>query len=210
MNRAIIIFVTNPVLGKIKPSLAETLGNERALEVYLDLLKHTSIECARVRADRFVFYSDELPDTDELFPDSDFIYELQEGHSLGERLLHAFDTVFDMGYTEVLYISSDCPDLSFDLLEKAFQSLSEYDSVIGPTKAGSYYLIGLKEFMPLLFENKVWHSETLFDSTITDLINLGKIWYELPILTDIETEEDLKYAKVKQFYRKIVDQSTLA
>lgn len=210
MNRAIIIFVTNPVLGKVKSRLAETLGDERALEIYLDLLKHTSTESSRVRADRFVFYSNELPDADELFPESDFIYELQEGNSLGERLLHAFDTIFDMGYSEVVYISNDCPDLSFDVMERAFQSLKEYEAVVGPTRDGAYYLLGLKELLPQLFEHKIWNSDTVFDSTLNDLITLHKVWYELPILSDLDTEEDLHYAKVKQFYRKIVDQSTLA
>ena len=37
----IIVFVRNPELGKVKTRLAHSIGNQKALDVYKCLLKHT-------------------------------------------------------------------------------------------------------------------------------------------------------------------------
>ena len=42
MNKnLILIFTRNPELGKVKTRLAATIGNENALEIYIQLLEHT-------------------------------------------------------------------------------------------------------------------------------------------------------------------------
>ena len=210
MERAIIIFAKNPVLGKVKTRLAKTIGDEKALEVYKELLEHTSTETGRIKADRYVFFSDDIPENDSIWPDTSFIYEAQEGDKLGERMHHAFQTVLDIGYDKVLIVGSDCFELTFDLIEKAFEELEETDVVIGPARDGGYYLLGMKELIPTVFEDIEWSTDTVFDSTIEALIQSKKTWYELPILSDIDTEEDLHLAQVKKFYRKIVDQSMIS
>ena len=55
-TNAIIIFVRNPELGKVKTRLAQTIGNEKALEVYRDLLFHTMSVTQIGDYDKFVFY----------------------------------------------------------------------------------------------------------------------------------------------------------
>lgn len=209
MDRAIIIFIKNPVLGSVKTRLAATIGDERALEVYNELLEHTATEAARVKADRYVFYSDFIPDSDEIWSESEFIYEHQEGQDLGERMQNAFDFVFSIGYKQVIIIGSDCFDLTFDLIEKAFKEFDESEIVIGPAKDGGYYLLGLSSLVPDLFINKNWSTKTVFDDTLNNLIQLKKSWFELPILSDIDTEDDLQLANVKKFYRRIVDQTLI-
>jgi len=59
MKSALIIFVRNPVLGKVKTRIAAAIGDEKALAVYKYLLQNTKdiIECLQVT--RFVFYRDE-------------------------------------------------------------------------------------------------------------------------------------------------------
>ena len=41
MKDLIMIFVKNPIPGKVKTRLAQTLGDEKALKVYLYLLNYT-------------------------------------------------------------------------------------------------------------------------------------------------------------------------
>ena len=53
-KKALIIFVRNPELGKVKTRLAATIGNEKALEIYKELLEHTQAITASVHADEFV------------------------------------------------------------------------------------------------------------------------------------------------------------
>ncbi|TNE72680.1 glycosyltransferase [bacterium] len=210
MDKAVIYFVQNIDSGLVKPQLAQIIGNDKAIEVYTDLLKHTSVELSRVKADRFIFYSDDITVNDELFPEEDFIYELQSGNTLAEKMLHAFDSLFNMGYKEVVLVHRDCPELTFDIINSAFNELIDHDVIIGSTRKGTTYLLGLKEVSFTYFNHKNWDSETIFDELLDELINQQKIWYELPILTDIDTEEDLQVNRVKQFYRRIVDQASLA
>ena len=64
MNEAIIIFVRKPELGKVKTRLAASLGAEKALEIYKELLLHTRQICERVKADKFVYYHVQIEHND--------------------------------------------------------------------------------------------------------------------------------------------------
>ena len=57
-NEVLIIFVRNPVLGKVKTRLAKSIGNQEALNIYLQLLEHTHKVTASLACDKFLFYSD--------------------------------------------------------------------------------------------------------------------------------------------------------
>ena len=43
-KNALLIFIKNPVLGKVKTRLAASIGNEKALKIYYRLLEHTRCE----------------------------------------------------------------------------------------------------------------------------------------------------------------------
>ena len=43
MDNALIMFIKNPVKGKVKTRLAATIGDDMALAIYQKLLKHTHI-----------------------------------------------------------------------------------------------------------------------------------------------------------------------
>jgi uncharacterized protein len=211
MEKALIIF--SPTISATSELLVDdsiqTFGSHSYSEIYTELIQHTSKEAARIKADRYVFFQNDIPENDSNWPESDFIYELQVGNTFGERINLAFESLFRIGYKEIVFISINYPELTFDLLEKALFELKETDVVIGPSRSGGYYLLALKNYFPDLFIHKLWDTDTVFDSTIQDLMQHGKIWYELPILNSIESDEDIHLANIKKFYRKIVDQTTL-
>ena len=64
MKNAIIIFVRNPVLGKVKTRLAKDIGSEKALQVYKKLLQHTHTITADLDCDKFVYYADGISEHD--------------------------------------------------------------------------------------------------------------------------------------------------
>ena len=67
----LMIFVKNPELGKVKTRLAETLGDQKALDVYKSLLQHTRLVAAGVNADKAVFYHEHIEEAD-LWSDPQF------------------------------------------------------------------------------------------------------------------------------------------
>jgi rSAM/selenodomain-associated transferase 1 len=190
-TEAIIIFVKNAELGKVKTRLASQIGDERALEIYQLLLQHTQSAIAPLDADVRIYYSDYLPEID-LWDLSVHTKHLQEGSNLGDRLIHALDESFRLGYHKIVVIGSDCPQLSASHIEKAFMELEDVEVVLGPARDGGYYLIAMNRLHEHLFQDKHWSSEELFDQTIDDLIQHKLSWFELPILSDIDTVEDLE------------------
>ena len=64
MKNALIIFVRKPEPGKVKTRLAATVGNEKALAIYNELLLHTFIVTNKLEADKFVFYTNKIEETD--------------------------------------------------------------------------------------------------------------------------------------------------
>ena len=191
MKKALIIFARNPELGKVKTRLARTMGNEKVLEIYESLLQHTFSISKNTDAAVFVFVAEEKSKEDtktDLFQNFTTIH--QEGADLGSRMLHAFTTIFARGYSDICIIGSDCITLTEDHLEEAFTKLGAYDIVIGPSEDGGYYLLGMKRLHPTLFENKTWSTNKVLSETINDISSLQLSYSFLPVLSDIDTEED--------------------
>jgi len=192
MDKALIIFIKNPERGKVKTRLAATLGDDKALSIYKELLEHTRTICERVAADRLLFYSNFI-DQDDAWQDKDFKKFVQVGSGLGVRMQAAFEEAFERyAYRKVVIIGSDCADLTTDTITAAFQHLEHHDTVIGPSNDGGYYLLGMRQLFTPVFEQKQWSTPSVLGDTQMDIENAGLTYYLLPQLTDIDTEEDLR------------------
>jgi len=123
------------------------------------------------------------------------------GKELNYRLLPSLDTVscmntifaeaFKAGKERVVIVSADCPDLNAEIMEKAFAALEENDLVLGPTKDGGYYLLGLKKYAPDLFKGILWDTDKVLKQTVKIAKDLGLQAAFLNILTKVEQPEDL-------------------
>ncbi len=191
MKKAIIIFVRNPELGKVKTRLAKEIGDKETLQVYIELLQHTHDMTSELDCDRFVYYADYI-DNNDLWENENFEKRLQEGESLGNRMMAAFFELFQQGYSKVVIVGSDCPELTTFVIEDAFDKLDATDVVIGPSSDGGYYLLGLTQLIPELFKNKQWSTDTVLADTIKDTVNLRKVCLFLTELSDIDTADDLR------------------
>ena len=189
MKEALIIFVKNPVPGKVKTRLAATVGNEAATDIYRKLLSHTHEVTLPLSCDRFVFYADEIK-LNDIWEDKNYQKVVQQGQDLGARMQHAFEWVFELGYTSICIIGSDCMEITEALLRSAFDALTHNDVVIGPSADGGYYLLGMKKSIPELFVNKPWSTTKVFELTMEDIINQQLRFQQLDTLRDIDTEED--------------------
>ncbi len=194
MSSAIIIFVRKPELGKVKTRLAASIGNEKALEVYNELLAHTKNITQNIVADKFVFYNHEIAQ-DDIW--NNFVYHkmLQIEGELGNKMQEAFNTLFNKGYKKVLIIGSDCFQLETDTIKEALHLLEQKDVVIGPANDGGYYLLGMKKLYHEFFTNKSWSTEEVYKQTLADFETLNLDWASLPTLIDVDTEADLLASK---------------
>jgi rSAM/selenodomain-associated transferase 1 len=184
----LLVFTRNPELGKVKTRLAQTVGNQTALDIYKFLLNKTKDIASKVSADKAIYYSVKIKEND-IWDAGIFKKHSQIGEDLGIRMLHAFKNGFDAGYEKVMIIGSDLYDLSSEDIEKAFTALATNDLVIGPAEDGGYYLLGMKSLHTTIFKNKDWSTETVRKDTLEDLKD--KKVKLLEFKNDIDRYEDI-------------------
>ncbi len=201
---SLIVFVKNPILGKVKTRVAATTGDEKAVEVYVELLQHTknvakewiNTEEEDIQKRINVYYGDFINDND-LWNEPFFEKKKQcESTDLGDRMKMAFDRELPSA-DRVVIIGSDCLDIHTTHLSTAFAALENHDIVIGPADDGGYYLLGMKERHPMVFDNKSWSQPSLLEETIDALRKVQKSYFLLETLSDIDTWDDYLRSKNK-------------
>lgn len=170
------------------------MGDEKALHIYRLLLQHTCAITRNQLADKYVFYTS-TPVVNDLWDQANYFQLVQQEGGLGEKMQHAFETLFARGYTKVIIIGSDCINLTPEIINQAFESLTTRDAVIGPANDGGYYLLGTKKVYAELFQNKEWSSADVYNATLEDFKKLYLSFDVLPELIDIDTEEDWQEAQ---------------
>ncbi|MFO7720298.1 MAG: TIGR04282 family arsenosugar biosynthesis glycosyltransferase [Gillisia sp.] len=196
----LIIFTRNPEIGKVKTRLAKDLGDESALEIYKFLLKHTVLVTKGLDVHKEVWFSEGIEE-DQLWDSSVYSKKLQQGRDLGARMQHAFETGFEKGFQNIIIIGSDMYDLETKDLENAFSLLKNKEYVIGPAADGGYYLLGMRNPEPKIFQNKQWGTSTVLHETLNDLkgknIALTDLRNDVDLFTDIKDHEDFQ-----KFFKK--------
>ncbi len=196
MEKVLMIFVKNPEKGRVKTRLAESVGNAKALEIYRHLLKVTKSIAGGFPYDRQVWYSNFIED-DDIWEQEKFYKRLQSGEDLGDRMKTAFQRAFAEGYDRVVIIGSDCAALTEAIIGKAFKMLEETELVIGPSKDGGYYLLGMSNFYPGLFDDKAWSTSEVLKQTLDQAKSMDLSFELLPELNDIDTIEDLEASDIE-------------
>ena len=192
MKNALLIFIKNPELGKVKTRLAAEIGDEMALRVYHKLTDYTRAVCSATSADRLVFYSSHI-DPEDAWGAGLFKKQVQSGNDLGARMSEAFRSVLEeKGYEKAIIIGSDCAEITPELLQEAFDRLDHSDLVIGPALDGGYYLLGMKKHHGYVFSEIDWSTESVAAQTLERAAQLGLSIEKLKVLRDIDQLDDLK------------------
>ncbi|MEL6122658.1 MAG: TIGR04282 family arsenosugar biosynthesis glycosyltransferase [Bacteroidota bacterium] len=186
---ALIIFVRKPELGKVKTRLAAAVGDAEALRIYKALLRHTKIVTSEINADVFIYYHGSLEEDDEWGIDSTIHRRSQAEGGLGNKLRNAFTEVLS-DYEVALVIGSDCAQLRSAHIASAINGLETYDTVIGPTLDGGYYLLGIKDLAVDLFSDMPWSTGDVLPVTISRLERNGRTYLCLDELSDIDHIKD--------------------
>jgi len=190
---ALIVFVKNPLPGKVKTRLAQKIGVKNALSIYQKLLNHTLKTILPLTQDVIIYYADEVI-IDDMWAGHPFLKEKQTGIDLGDKMNNAFKDCFSKGYKKICIIGSDNLEIITEIIEQAFHELNDTDIVIGPSTDGGYYLVGMKAQYSEIFKNKSWSTSRVLEETINDLDNQTISYSLLKTLSDIDTYKDLKKA----------------
>ncbi len=196
MQRALIIFVKYPQAGLVKSRLGKSIGNEKATQIYGCFVETLLSNLNEASYKIFIFYA---PADREMeiknWLGQKYAFVAQSGNDLGERLLNAFEYVFNTGAKQAVVIGTDSPLIERKNILNAFSRLDEKDCVIGPTYDGGYYLLGLNCVQAELFTIEEYSTDRVFENTMEKAQNLGLNVQVLEKCLDVDTVDDLNILK---------------
>ncbi len=183
--------------GQVKTRLASAIGPEAAAELYAAMLEDRCDQVERldgVQPALALFGADEQ---DPLPRRPRFELVPQPRGGLGAGLATAAEHFLARAMAVVL-VDSDSPSLPLAYLERAVELLrlpldrGGRSMVLGPAEDGGYYLIGLRQHHPELFEDIPWSSNEVVDVTLARARQLGLEPALLPSWWDVDSQADLQ------------------
>lgn len=192
---AVIVMVKAPRAGAVKTRLTPILSESDAASLAACFAQDAVANARRIVRDLIVAYTPE--DARRILQSSlphDLLWIEQEGDSLGARLGAAIGRAAALGFSPLIVTGTDSPTLPPVFIETAIGALArdEVDLVLGPTEDGGYYLVGLRQPVPHLFQNVAWSTPLVYQQTVDTAARLGLRLQELPRWYDVDTPADLQ------------------
>ena len=116
----------------------------------------------------------------------------QTGTTFGERFTNAIRAVYEKGYSQVITIGNDSPQLKAYHILEAKKQLENKRFVLGPSLDGGFYLMGLhqEQFEPFEFQQLAWQRSRLGKQLVQLISDAVPVFY-LPTLIDIDSAADV-------------------
>ncbi|PIQ88796.1 MAG: glycosyltransferase [Candidatus Omnitrophica bacterium CG11_big_fil_rev_8_21_14_0_20_42_13] len=178
-DNVLMIFAKYPMPGFVKTRLAKSIGRKNAASLYKLFVEAIIALTEDDKYARIVYFMPQ--NRKEQFINwlgADIKFAAQCGNSLGQRMFNAFKDTFKKGAKKVIAIGTDSPFIDNELIINAFDKLNSSQCVIGPSLDGGYYLLGTSRFMPHIFKNIAWGSDTVAKAT-EDLLKRKGVKYAL-------------------------------
>ena len=191
-----ILFTRYPEPGKTKTRLIRVLGPHGAADLQKQMTEHVLARTTGFVDERGVDlevrYEGGNRGLMEKWLGSHISYRSQGRGDVGTRMAQAFSQAFNQGKKRVIIVGSDCPGINEATVRTAFDLLDQFDLVLGPANDGGYYLIGLRQEKPQLFEDVPWGTAEVGASTLEIANRLGLRWVKVEPLDDVDREEDIE------------------
>lgn len=207
-DKALIIFLRYPRVGRVKSRLATQLGDRKACEIYEKLVRRTlgvatDFKRSRRDVDILAFFTpaNQRPQLEKSYP-GPWKFFAQSGTHIGDRMDLAIRHAFSSGYRQVILVGTDIANLETSDFEEAFESLRQGFAVLNPASDGGFYLIGLNHPCPSAFAPTEWSTATVFQRTNK---LLGEAGFEVRInreRNDVDRPEDVIHLNEQPLFQQ--------
>ena len=195
----ILLFLKAPHPGSVKTRLAKSLGNDQACAVYRQLVAHTLSQIPDSWPLRIHFAPQGAEQEMAAWLGSHRNFIPQPDGDLGHRLQIACEQAFDeKDNSGVILLGGDCPGMTTAHLEECAQHLNSGKPVIGPSEDGGYWLLGLSEPRPELFQDIAWSTPEVLPATLSLLEQKGASPTHLATLFDVDDSESYQKALAQE------------
>jgi hypothetical protein len=203
-RRNLGIFVRSPEAGKVKTRLVPPLSAEHARDLYGAFIQDLFARVEKLRKVRVtVFVADGDPAAVQAVAPAAFRVVAQSDGDLGERLQAAFRHLLDGDGAMAVIIGSDSPDVPLPFVKRAFLKLKHRDVVVGPASDGGYYLIGLTQPHPELFQGPTWGTPNVLMDTLAIARDQSLSCSLLPLWYDVDDSHGLALLKAMLLGRRL-------
>lgn len=219
----LILFSRAPVAGQTKTRLAREIGPVPARDFHLacladaietlDLFKERRREGGprspapgEVACHLFIT----PPGSERVFGEKGLSWPAhfrvwpQKDGDLGGRMADALAAVLE-GEEDgrALLMGSDLPLLTPSHLEEALAALDTADVVFGPSEDGGYFLVGMKQPQPRLFEPGLWGGSAVLAETLKLAEREGLRAAIISSLPDVDTLADLERVRAHSLFQNL-------
>lgn len=184
----VCVFAKPPVGGRAKTRLAAVLGQERASALAGAFLADTYAVLARWGGARIVLATTD-PTADHGVPADRWD---QGGGDLGARLERMLARALAAGPWAIA-LGADSPGLPSSHLDAAREALQAHEAVIGPTRDGGYWCLGLRRCPPGLLADLPWSRSDTCEATVRRLADRGLSVALAPAWFDVDEPADLAH-----------------
>ncbi len=181
----LIMFTRFPEPGRAKTRLIPALGAEGAATMHRRLTERTLAVLRAAGLTLEVWVTGATPDAFRSWLGDDLVLRPQGDGDLGARMRRALDD------TPAILVGSDLPGLATRHIAAAATFLAHGETVLGPAEDGGYYLIGLPERAPFLFDAMAWSTDGVLAETCRRLDRHGRRYARLETLADLDRPQDL-------------------
>ena len=193
---ALAIMGKAPVAGAVKTRLVPPLTPVQAAEFYRALMLDQFDHLRKYpSATRYVFYTPaDAGETFHSLAGGDYVYLAQRGADLGARMQQVFSELWRLGQRNIILVGSDLPALPWAILDAGFAQVAQAAPrvVLGPSRDGGYYLIGMNSPTPEIFQEMTWSHDQVLAETEKRLRALDVPFHLLPGLFDFDSVEDIR------------------
>ncbi len=200
LHERLIIFTRYPEAGTTKTRMIPELGAEGAADLQRQMTEHIISRAEELRGIHPLAVEIRYEGGSESLMmewlGAGFSYRHQGNGDIGLRMGRALRDAFQNGCETAVIIGSDIPDITADIMQKAFETLNQKDLVLGPAGDGGYYLIGVhhrsfRHWHPRLFRHVSWGTAKVLPQTLGIAQKLGVKYNLLDTLRDVDRPEDL-------------------
>ncbi len=219
--RLLLVFLKEPIAGKVKTRLAADLGDDEEAARYYKALVEVLLRQLQGLNDcriRFCYTPDDagdairfwiLPAMNATAGKTEGVYLAASGAGfaqevdfcfqgdgdLSERMQRAIVQGIDEGFDEIMLIASDCPDCGARWINAAFARLNSDDTpriVIGLGSHGGCYLLGMNSPALGIFSGIPWSGGEMLERTLSAARDAGVSVVQLPELSAVNHLTDWK------------------
>ncbi len=187
---ALHLLAKTPVPGQVKTRLQPQCSAEQAARIAAWCIERT-VHLASTAWSGPVYLHVWPTKQHRLFHDlgqhSHIPVKRQVDGNLGAKMYAALELAYPGAV-----MGCDVPHCPPATLAYANQALRKGADVIGASRDGGYYFIGLTHPQRPLFENLDWGDDKVFRRTLSLAEELGIRFQQLPVLIDIDTWDDIE------------------